>query len=149
MWIAAGPGNNGGDALVMRPSLHRAGVAVKVCMPVEVKPDDARWALDTARAAGVPIDETPPASFDGFGWLVDGMFGIGLTRPLEGVFADLAARMSRRSRTSGGVLALDVAERPEQRHRRARQRRRGRARERTRSRSSARSRGISRRTAAI
>ncbi|SAL78667.1 carbohydrate kinase [Caballeronia arvi] len=106
--LAAGPGNNGGDALVMAERLHRAGVAVRVCMPVEVKPDDARWALDGARAAGVPIDGEPPASFDDFGWLVDGMFGIGLTRPLEGVFADMAARMTRRSQASGRVLALDV-----------------------------------------
>ncbi|WP_244848623.1 NAD(P)H-hydrate dehydratase [Caballeronia sp. SL2Y3] len=108
VWIAAGPGNNGGDALVVAEHLHRAGVAVEVCMPIAVKPDDARWALDAAQAAGVPIKSEPPASFDGFGWLVDGMFGIGLTRPLDGVFATLAARMSRRARESGRVLALDV-----------------------------------------
>ncbi|BAN23124.1 NAD(P)H-hydrate dehydratase [Caballeronia insecticola] len=108
VWIAAGPGNNGGDALVIAERLHRAGVGVRVCMPVEVKPDDARWALQAARAASVPIDAAPPASFDGFGWLVDGMFGIGLSRPLEGVFAEIGARLSRRARASGQVLALDV-----------------------------------------
>ncbi|KND56440.1 NAD(P)HX epimerase / NAD(P)HX dehydratase [Candidatus Paraburkholderia kirkii] len=108
VWIVAGPGNNGGDALVMAERLHRAGIGVRVCMPVEVKPDDARWALGSARAAGMPIDGEPPASFDGFGWLVDGMFGIGLSRPLEGVFADLAARLTRRARAAGQVLALDV-----------------------------------------
>ncbi|WP_250451508.1 NAD(P)H-hydrate dehydratase [Caballeronia sp. ATUFL_M2_KS44] len=112
VWIAAGPGNNGGDALVVAETLHRAGVAVRVCMPIEVKPDDARWALDAARAAGVSIEGQPPASFDEYGWLVDGMFGIGLTRALDGVFANIAARMARRARGSGRhagrVLALDV-----------------------------------------
>ena len=97
MWLIAGPGNNGGDALVLATELHHAGVAVEVCMPVEVKPDDARWALDTARAAGVPITAAPPASLDGYRWLVDGMFGIGLTRPLEGVFAELARQLSQRA----------------------------------------------------
>jgi ADP-dependent NAD(P)H-hydrate dehydratase / NAD(P)H-hydrate epimerase len=77
-------------------------------MPVEVKPDDARWALGVARAAGVTISAEPPASFDGYGWLVDGMFGIGLARPLEGVFAQVAELLSERSRDSGRVLALDV-----------------------------------------
>ncbi|MFP3187386.1 MAG: NAD(P)H-hydrate epimerase, partial [Paraburkholderia sp.] len=108
VWIVAGPGNNGGDALVVAAELQRAGLAVEVCMPVEVKPDDARWALGEARAAGVPISASPPASFKHFGWLVDGMFGIGLGRPLDGVFATLAQQLSQHARRQGRVLALDV-----------------------------------------
>ena len=111
VWLIAGPGNNGGDALILATQLHKAGIATELCMPVEVKPDDARWALDTARANGVSITQPPPASFDGYTWLVDGMFGIGLARPLEGVFADIARRLSQRTRArphGGGVLALDV-----------------------------------------
>src|SRR5579864_53594 len=108
VWLVAGPGNNGGDALVVATELRRAGVAVEVCMPVEVKPDDARWALAAARVAGVPVSATPPASFDAYGWLVDGMFGIGLARPLDGVFATLAQQLSERARGQGRVLARDV-----------------------------------------
>jgi len=109
VWIVAGPGNNGGDALVMAARLKQAGVEVQVCMPVEVKPGDARWALNEARQAGVEITADVPASFDDFGWLADGMFGIGVGRPLEGVFAEVAARLSKRSKSSGNVLALDIA----------------------------------------
>jgi hydroxyethylthiazole kinase-like uncharacterized protein yjeF len=111
VWIAVGPGNNGGDALVVAAGLRRAGFAVNACMPVEVKPDDARWALGEARAAGVAIHAAPPASFASladYGWLVDGLFGIGLARPLDGVFAELAAHLSRRAGEAGRVLALDV-----------------------------------------
>jgi hydroxyethylthiazole kinase-like uncharacterized protein yjeF len=108
VWIAAGPGNNGGDALVLATELQRARIAVEVCMPVDVKPDDARWALAEARAAGVAITATAPASFEQYGWLVDGMFGIGLTRPLEGVFATLAQHLWQRAKQQGRVLALDV-----------------------------------------
>jgi ADP-dependent NAD(P)H-hydrate dehydratase / NAD(P)H-hydrate epimerase len=108
VWLVAGPGNNGGDALVVATELQRAGFAVEVCMPVEVKPDDARWALAQAQSAGVPISANVPASFDGFSWLVDGMFGIGLARPLDGVFATLAQQMSQRAKRHGRVLALDV-----------------------------------------
>lgn len=108
VWFAAGPGNNGGDALVAAAELKRAGVPVEVCMPVEVKPDDARWALAEARAAGVPITAAPPASFDAYGWLVDGLFGIGLARALDGVFGALAGQLSARARHHGHVLALDV-----------------------------------------
>src|SRR5471030_156405 len=81
VWIVAGPGNNGGDALVMAARLRQAGIDVEVCMPVEVKPDDARWALAEARQAGVKITTEAPPSFDNLGCLVDGMFGIGLGRP--------------------------------------------------------------------
>lgn len=108
VWIAAGPGNNGGDALVLATRLRQAGIAAEVCMPVEMKAEDARWALGEARAAGVPISHVPPASLDPFGWVVDGLFGIGLARPLEGVFAELALRIGRRATTRGRVLALDV-----------------------------------------
>jgi hydroxyethylthiazole kinase-like uncharacterized protein yjeF len=108
VWLVAGPGNNGGDALVVAAELRRAGVAVEVCMPVEVKPDDARWALGEARAAGVRISSAVPASLDSFGWVVDGMFGIGLARPLDGVFASIAGLLSARAKSRGRVLALDV-----------------------------------------
>ncbi|OAJ53343.1 bifunctional ADP-dependent NAD(P)H-hydrate dehydratase/NAD(P)H-hydrate epimerase [Paraburkholderia ginsengiterrae] len=111
VWLIAGPGNNGGDALILATELHQAGIALELCMPLDVKPDDARWALETARAAGVPITAALPASLDAYTWLVDGMFGIGLTRPLEGVFAAIARRLSQRAMArprQGGVLALDI-----------------------------------------
>ncbi|RKF33519.1 NAD(P)H-hydrate dehydratase [Paraburkholderia fungorum] len=111
VWVVAGPGNNGGDALIMATELHQAGIAVDLCMPVEVKPDDARWALDTARAAGVAIATAPPASLESYTWLVDGMFGIGLSRPLEGIFATIARQLTQRTKANsrkGGVLALDT-----------------------------------------
>ena len=108
VWLAAGPGNNGGDALMCATGLRQAGVPVEVCMPIEVKPDDARWALGAARSAGVPISHVPPASFERHGWIVDGLFGIGLARPLEGIFAELASRIGAHARRCGRVLALDV-----------------------------------------
>jgi hydroxyethylthiazole kinase-like uncharacterized protein yjeF len=108
VWIACGPGNNGGDALVIATELHRAGARVEVCMPAPVKPVDARWALDGARAAGVPIVDVLPDSLDDCGWAIDGLFGIGLGRPLAGPYAALAARLSEHTRRGRRVLALDV-----------------------------------------
>ncbi|HDR9488065.1 TPA: NAD(P)H-hydrate dehydratase [Burkholderia aenigmatica] len=108
VWFAVGPGNNGGDALVAAAHLQQLGVATQAWMPVPVKPDDAQWALGLARAAGVPLSATPPASLDDYAWIVDGLFGIGLGRALDGAFAEQAARIAAHARSGGHVLALDV-----------------------------------------
>lgn len=112
VWFAAGPGNNGGDALVAAVELKRHGFAVGVALPVEVKPDDARWALANARAAGVRIDPALPASLEDCAWLVDGVFGIGLERAFPGEpdspFAGFARRFAQARAASLPVLALDV-----------------------------------------
>lgn len=108
VWIAVGPGNNGGDALIAASALHRAGVRVQACMPHEVTPDDARWALQLAREAGVPITHAIPDTLHGFDWALDGLFGIGLDRPLDGQFERIAALLSAHARHNTRVLALDV-----------------------------------------
>jgi len=110
VWLAAGPGNNGGDALASATELHLRGVAVEVLLPAEPTTDDARWALQRAKWAGVPIKSEWPAQHPGRHavWYVDGLFGIGLTRPLEGVFATLARYLSAHTQQGGQVLALDV-----------------------------------------
>ncbi|WP_175793938.1 NAD(P)H-hydrate dehydratase [Burkholderia ambifaria] len=108
VWFAVGPGNNGGDALVAAAQLQQLGVVTQAWMPVAVKPDDAQWALGLARAAGVPLSTEPPASLDDYAWVVDGLFGIGLGRALDGPFAAQAARIAAHTRGGGRVLALDV-----------------------------------------
>jgi len=116
VWFAAGPGNNGGDALASATELHLRGVAVEVLLPIEPTTDDARWALERARWAGVAVKaqwaETPQTSqrySDSHPtWYVDGLFGIGLSRPLDGVFAMLAQYLGTRKQHGAQVLALDI-----------------------------------------
>ncbi|MCX7960289.1 MAG: NAD(P)H-hydrate dehydratase [Burkholderiales bacterium] len=80
--VLAGPGNNGGDARVaariLREQFHRVHVATR---PSEV-PSGARWGL-----------------------VVDGLFGIGLSRPVEGEYAALVDYANAQRCP---VLALDV-----------------------------------------
>lgn len=93
IWVACGPGNNGGDGLVAAAHLHqwaqeRGGtpeVIVTHALQDEARmPTDARQALHAARAAGVPFTPQPPAHFD---LAIDALFGIGAQRPLEGPLA--------------------------------------------------------------
>jgi hydroxyethylthiazole kinase-like uncharacterized protein yjeF len=104
--LLAGPGNNGGDALETAANLRQAGVETMVLhLPGESAPArETAEALQHARNTGVRfLDALPPDLR--FGLAVDGLFGIGLARPLQGRFAELAAALD----TLGcPVLALDV-----------------------------------------
>ena len=83
--VVAGPGNNGGDAFEAAVALKRWFFRVAVVfagerdrLPADAKAAHAKW-----EAAGGTLLETIPegARFD---LAVDGLFGIGLKRPLAG-----------------------------------------------------------------
>ncbi|MGH6947389.1 MAG: NAD(P)H-hydrate dehydratase [Kiloniellales bacterium] len=83
--VLAGPGNNGGDGLVVARLLREAGWPVRVVLfgAVERLPADARVQLDRWGTAV----KTPPADPGGLlgesALIVDALFGAGLSRPLE------------------------------------------------------------------
>jgi ADP-dependent NAD(P)H-hydrate dehydratase / NAD(P)H-hydrate epimerase len=94
VWIAAGPGNNGGDGLVLATALHRAGVEVGVTLvghAGRTLPPDAAWALAQARAAGVAIGDALPGPGAQVDLAVDALLGVGQRRAPEGALADAIA----------------------------------------------------------
>ena len=103
--VVAGPGNNGGDALVAARLLRERGLTpVVVCAgDPDRLPADARGALDAWRAAGGEVLDGIPSQ--SFALVVDGLFGIGLARPLDGRYAQLVGRINA---LGCPVLALDV-----------------------------------------
>ncbi|MGI4721666.1 MAG: NAD(P)H-hydrate dehydratase [Janthinobacterium lividum] len=104
--VLAGPGNNGGDALEVAANLADAGVDTTVLFQPgqhEIS-DEAQSAHERARSGTVGfIDMLPP---DGdWALVIDGLFGIGLARPLEGDYRDMVASVNA---LRCPVLALDV-----------------------------------------
>lgn len=85
--VIAGPGHNGGDALVVARELHFAGYAVRVYQPFDsLKPlteQHARY----VKSLGVPFVETAEA-LAGCDAIIDGLFGFGLTRDIKGALAE-------------------------------------------------------------
>ena len=91
VWIAAGPGNNGGDGLVLATALHRAGVEVGITLAGHAGgralPADAAWALAAARAAGVAIGTALPGAGARIDLGIDALLGVGQKRPPDGAIA--------------------------------------------------------------
>lgn len=80
VWIACGPGNNGGDGFEAAAHLKAWGKYVQISHLARTEyAQDASKSIATAVAAGVAIGNTVPAEFD---VAVDALFGIGLQRPL-------------------------------------------------------------------
>lgn len=105
--LLAGPGNNGGDALEAAANLAAisAGVDVTVIHIPGQAPvsGETAQALARAQASQVRFIDELPAGDPGL--LIDGLFGIGLTRPLDGSARALVEAVNALGWT---VLALDV-----------------------------------------
>ena len=106
--LLAGPGNNGGDAVVAARLLAAEGIELCVVFAGEPErlPADAAAAHARFAAAGGQCRTTIPEG--AWALIVDGLLGIGLTRAPEGRIADLIAAANRLA--EGGacpLLALD------------------------------------------
>lgn len=88
--ILAGPGNNGGDALETATCLREAGYQPLVLDYAGAqRSSEHSAALAHAQQAGVAFAPTPSgASVHTHAWalVIDGLFGIGLSRPIDGEF---------------------------------------------------------------
>ncbi len=98
VWIASGPGNNGGDGLEAAVLLHQAGLAVTVCLggdPARL-PADALQAWSRACAAGVAIvtDSAARPGLQAQDIAIDAVLGLGANRPPEGRTAALIGSLA-------------------------------------------------------
>lgn len=84
--VIVGPGHNGGDALVMARELHFLGYEVKIFRPIEKAKDLTASHLQYAQSLGIPVSNQVDA-LQTCDWIIDGLFGFGLERPLEGAIA--------------------------------------------------------------
>ncbi len=106
--VIAGPGNNGGDAFETAAHLKQAAIAVSVVFTGDVSklPADAARALAKWRAAGGELAaDIAPGPWN---LVIDGLFGIGLARALEGRHAALVNTINVLAESGIPVLALDV-----------------------------------------
>lgn len=104
--VLAGPGNNGGDALVVARALHRASYPVIVVSSADRTqlPPDAGQAWDQWQKMGGRVESDLPANA-AYALVVDGLFGVGLAREVSG---RMAGWIDTVNRLPCPRLALDV-----------------------------------------
>ena len=104
--LLAGPGNNGGDAFVVARHLHAWWYKVDVVFMGELEKlsADAKAAYQAWIEAGGSCHNALPTQ-GVWDLVIDGLFGIGLQRPLSGAYASLVDQVNQLKRTT---LALDI-----------------------------------------
>ena len=117
--ILAGPGNNGGDAWVAARILQKQKINITVVSVGEQKHPDAvakKAFAEYIKAKGSFVKATTgldfglgSASASGYGLIIDGIFGMGLTQPPAGEFAHIINSANALSEKHGiPILAIDL-----------------------------------------
>lgn len=108
--ILCGPGNNGGDGFVVARVLADLGWQVTVCLygNPDTLPPDARCNYDRwARSNAVhPLTHKIFDALAADTFIIDALFGTGLTRPLDAVLAQTLQQLA--STPARGRIAIDA-----------------------------------------
>ncbi len=109
--VFAGPGNNGGDGLVLARLMHEDGYAVRVYIVETGSQRSSEFTLNAGRleSSGIrPLLLADAGQFPAIGRdevIIDAIFGTGLRKPPAGVAAAVIKRINA---TGAFVLSVDV-----------------------------------------
>lgn len=103
--LAAGPGNNGGDALIAAHLLHQMGFKTEVLLPETPRTSDALQALEAWKLTGAPTWSVLPTPYARPDLVVDGLFGIGIGRTFSSEWCQVIRRLNL---LGAPILALDT-----------------------------------------
>lgn len=102
--VLCGPGNNGGDGLLIAAYLHLQGFRVEVYGDKVPKTGEREEALNYCMSTGLLLRDLAGANLDAI-YLIDCLFGHGLKRPLEGDYLDLIQKINA---SQGERISIDI-----------------------------------------
>ncbi|MCE4607253.1 MAG: NAD(P)H-hydrate dehydratase [Desulfurococcales archaeon] len=109
--VFAGPGNNGGDSLVVTRKLYSMGASVKVFLltdPSKYK-GPARDNFEIVKKTGVDIQDfdynTAENALIEADAVIDGIFGTGLSREVDGIYAEAIDLINKSGKP---VFSIDI-----------------------------------------
>ncbi len=102
--VICGPGNNGGDGFVAARLLKRASYDVRLFLAGE-KAALTGDAAAMARRFDGPVRALDPFQLESLDLVIDALYGAGLSRPIDGVAAEVIAAVNA---SGTPVIAVDV-----------------------------------------
>lgn len=104
--IVCGAGNNGGDGLAIARLLQLAGYPVEVLLPMAKEKMTAETKAQYETAEKYNIPEITDISDKSYSIIIDALFGIGLSRNIEGNLKDLICRINQKKAFK---IAVDIS----------------------------------------
>lgn len=106
--ICCGPGNNGGDGLVVARQLYLAGYTPQVWL-LPARQHSPDFELNRQRLPpAVPVADLHEHHLPALApeaWVVDALFGTGLSRPLDGLAAQVVQHLNQ---GASSIIAIDL-----------------------------------------
>lgn len=111
IWILCGVGNNGADGIATGRMLFHKGYNIHIITVGDAQKatEEYRTQARIARNIGViftTCDEWDICQVQATDWFVDGLFGIGLSRPVGGVYRTLIERIQ--DSVCKNIVAIDI-----------------------------------------
>lgn len=103
----SGSGNNGADAVAAARILFNMGYQTEVylAVPSDRISDELKVQLNVAKNLNIPVYIREKPDLSDYDWLIDGVFGIGLSRNVEGFYAEVIDDMNR---ADAKICAVDI-----------------------------------------
>lgn len=103
--VVCGVGNNGGDGVATARLLHLAGIHTEIFVlgDCEKMTEQMRQQVGIARNLGVPFVQEP--SYNDYSIMVDAIFGVGLGRPIQGIYESAIRQMNE---SQAKIVSVDI-----------------------------------------
>lgn len=104
-FLLVGCGNNGGDGLALARMFEEAGMQVSVCIVGNMQKATKQWSMQYEILQSCQICFCNKPVMSEYTVIVDALFGVGLTRPVQGEYAEI---LEMANRLSGFKTTLDI-----------------------------------------
>ncbi len=104
--ILCGPGNNGGDGLVIAKYLLKSGYKVDICFPILNKHKINRHTKEKLKNLDISAQKFNNLNLNRYSMIVDSIFGIGLSRNFSNTLIKIVEKINK---TKACKVSIDIA----------------------------------------